>query len=334
MSGRGVIPWGAVLAALLALAGQGGAALPLAELDARFMPSEEPVCMEYEVGYRLLNIELSHVARVEATTTIGTWTHRVTNEKVPALFLDMRVDSPDNGMPGHRNRISIHDRIVAVLTVPGMQALVFAKATDESLRPLIRASEMRATSVYDTQSGRLEYEHRNLKSGVVVTNLANPEALLELSRRVHPVMQFLVEQYQHPTPDAATSDNGRIVANIDGKVAALRIQTHGERSPSCLARQRLQSMCIRPVAEKGSAVRPRDFQAWSVSFDALASLLGDAALRDAAGRAPAKTVVPLVMDYELALGVVRVTMKSVHVGRPEGVGVPRLSGGETSRTGG
>lgn len=334
MRGWCLVKKGLFPTALLALAARAFADIPLAELDARFSPVDAPVCMQYEVGYRLMNIELSQVAKVEATTTIGTWNHRVTGEKIPALFLDMRVDSPDNGIPGHRNRISIHDRIVAVLTVPGMQALVFAKATDESLRPLIRTSEMRATSVYDTQSGRLEYEYRNLKNGAVVTNLANPEALLELSRRVYPVMQFLVEQYGHPTPDAATSDNGRIVANIDGKVAALRIQTHGERSPSCLARQRLQSMCIRPVAERGSTVRPRDFQAWSVSFDALAGLLGDAALREAADRAPAKTVVPLVMDYELALGVVRVTMKSVHVGRPEGGGAPRLSGGEKSKTGG
>ena len=322
------------VALLVLLIQRGAGALPLSELDARFTPLETPVCMDYEVGYRLMNIELSRVARVEATTTIGTWTHRVSGEKIPALFLDMRVDSPDGGLPGHRNRISLHDRIVAVLTVPGMQALVFAKATDESLRPLIHASEMLATSVYDTQAGRLEYQHRNLKSGAVVTNLVNPEALLELSRRVQPVMQFLVEEARHPSPDAATSENGRIVANIDGKAAALRILTQGERSPACLARQRLESLRIRTVAEKGSAVHPRNFQAWSVTFDTLAALLKDGALCEAASRAPAQTVVPLVMDYELALGVVRVTLKSIHLGRTAGTPVHCLRGVEKSRSGG
>ncbi|MEI8351319.1 MAG: hypothetical protein WCG36_03300, partial [bacterium] len=60
------------VALLVLLIQRGAGALPLSELDARFTPLETPVCMDYEVGYRLMNIELSRVARVEATTTIGT----------------------------------------------------------------------------------------------------------------------------------------------------------------------------------------------------------------------------------------------------------------------
>ena len=288
--------------------------LPLSEFDSRFTPLETPVCMEYDVGYRLCNIQLSRVGKVVATTTIGKWHHRVTGNSIPALFLDMRVDSPDAGKPGRRNRVSIHDRIVAVLTVPDMQALLFAKHTDEYLRPMIHASESLGVSVYDTQAGRLEFEHRNLKTGGASTNLVNPEALLELSRKILPIMEFLVQQYNAPTRDADTSDKGRIVANLDGKMASLRILTRRERSPSCLMRQRLDSLCIRTVPERGSSVKPRDFFAWTMSFEKLALALHDEALVNSALHAPVQTVVPMAMDYELALGKVRVTMTSIHLG--------------------
>jgi len=307
-----VIVFAVVLAAWVPVK---AAELPLSEFEARFTPQETPVCMNYDVGYRLLNIELRRVAKVVATTTIGTWRHRVTGKNIPALFLDMRVDSPDTVTPGRRSRISIHDRIIAVLTVPDMQALLFAKHTDEYLRPLIHATESLGASVYDTQSGTLEFENRNLKTGVISSNLVNSAALFKLSHRIRPVMDFLVAQYKAPTPDAALSDNGRIVANLDGKVAALRILTHRERSPNCLTRRRFDSLCARTVIEKGSTARPRDFHAWSMTFAALARILHDEALLQSALHAPVETVVPLVMDYELALGSVRVTMTSIYLGK-------------------
>lgn len=307
-----------LVACVFAALGAGAAEVPLAELDALFIPQETPVTMEYDIGYRLLNIELKRVGKVVASTTIGRWRHRVTGEEVPALFLDMRVNSPDSGLAGHRNRVSIHDRIVAVMTVPGMQALVFAKYTDEYLHPLIgRSKETLACSVYDTQSGQLTYRCRDLKDGTVSTNLVNPEALLELSRRIRPVMDFLVTQYKEPSPDAATSDKGRIVANLDGKVVALRILTSRDRSPSCLARKRMDSLCIRTVGEPGGMVKPRDFHAWSMTFEHLASVLNDKALIESARNAPVATVVPLAMDYELGLGSVRATMTSIRLGKGE-----------------
>ena len=294
---------------------------PLATLDERFTALETPVCMEYEVGYRLMNIELRRIGNIVATTTIGRWRHRITGQDVPALFLDMKVDSPDSGKPGDRGRISIHDRIVAVLTVPDLQALVFAKYTDEYLNPIIGHTVTALSwSMYDTQSGQLEYESCELKTGVVSTNLVNREELLKLSRRIRPVMEFLVGQYKAPSQDQAVLDKGRIVANMDGNVVALRILTKREKSPSCLERPRMESMCIKTVAERGSSVRPRDFRAWSMTFVKMAEMLKDAELAKAAKTAPVETIVPMAVDYELGLGSVRCTMTSIHVGKTPGIG--------------
>lgn len=288
---------------------------PLADLDARFTPGGTPVCMEYDVGYRLLHLELARVGKIVATTTIGTWRHRVSGENIPAIFLDMKVNSPDSGKAGERNRVSIHDRIVAVMTLPEMKALVFAKVTDEYLHPLIgRKKDSLIVSVYDAQAGHMEYSTRNLQTGMSSTNLANPEALYELSQRIRPVMDFLVSQHREGAQTGVTNTKGRIVANLDGKVVALQILTKPDRSPACFGRQRFESTCIVPVAAPGSAVKPREFHAWSLDFKKLAALRNDAALIKAAQDAPIESIVPLVMDYELGLGSVRTTMTAIYMG--------------------
>jgi hypothetical protein len=102
--------------------------------------------------------------------------------------------------------------------------------------------------------------------------------------------------------------------NMDGKVVALRFMTCPERSPTCLDRQRLPSLRVSTVAERGSDVKPRDFFAWSLPFGDLAAQRGDPALETAARLATVESLVPLVLDYELSLGRVRATLTSVHAG--------------------
>lgn len=309
-----------------AWAAQGG---PVEESDAvvegiltRFTPREMPVVMEYDVGYRFLNIELSHVGRIESTTTMGLWKHRVSGQECPALLVDVRVDSPDGGRTGRRNRVSIHDRMVAVLSLPDMQALIFSKQTDEFLNPLIgRTKVTQCISVYDVQSGRVEYEQRDFMRGVVSTNLANPEALMEVSRRIRPVLEHLVERCRAGGSDDGSAEKARIGVNMDGRVVALRFRTEAERSPGCFGRQRLPTVRVDTVADRDSAVKPRDFHAWSMGFAELARQLGDPALERAAREAPVQSVVPLVIDYELGLGSVRSSMTAIRVAGAPAAGV-------------
>jgi len=192
---------------------------------------------------------------------------------------------------------------------------VFSKYTDEVLNPLIgRSKESLQWSLYDTQSGRLEYENHDLKQGEMKTFLMNPEALMELSRKIRPIMEFLVKQTLSPDSKGENPGQGRIVVNMDGKVVALRIVTERKKSPTCLARRRFDSMGIETVAERGSSIKPRDFHAWSMTFKQLAKTLQDGSLIESADHAPVETVVPLAVDYELGLGNIRATMTSIHLG--------------------
>ena len=308
--------WGAAL--IVGAAAAVGAQEParaLADIEARFTPREPPVAMEYNVGYRFLALELARVGRIHMTTTVGDWRHAVTEQPVRSLFLDVRVDSPDSGRPGERRRVSLHDRMIAVLSVPDMQALLFAKYTDEYLNPLLgRSRVVLMDSRYDAQSGRLAFEQKDLLKGTVTTNLANPEALLELSRRIGPLMEFLVAQHAAPSEESALSDRARIGVNMDGKVVALRFKTYPEKSPVCLDSERLPSLCVTTVPERDSQVKPRDFHAWSLPFGELVATRNDPGLVEAKRRAPVESLVPLVIDYELGLGSVRCTLTDIRSG--------------------
>jgi|GEM_PF-1463883 len=297
-------------------AGAEPAVVPLSEFDARFRPVDQPVVMEYDLGYRFLHIELRRIGKIVATTTIGKWQHRVKGVEVPALLLDVRADSPDSGKKGERPRVSIHNRILAVVTVPELEVLLFANYSDEYLNPLIgRARENLSYAVYSTEAGRVDYACHHLQSGVVTTNLANPELLMELSRRVRPVLNFLVRQCEKKDGEAGPDEPERVMVNLDGRVEALRLLTHQERSPACLGRRKFDALHMSTATERGSKARPRNFHAWCMPVETLAGQLNDAALLTVARTAPVRTVVPLMLIYELGVGSVRATMTGIHVGR-------------------
>jgi hypothetical protein len=286
----------------------------VAEMEKRFTAGTTPIHMTYDITYRCLGMELGFLGRMEMVTSTGKWKHRVTGAEVEAAFIDVRVRSKDC-LKGEGGRTRINDRIVAVLELPSMNALVFVKETDERLRPVFgRTSVSHAVSSYDTQAGHLEYVRNNLITGDVSTNLTAPEAIYELSRKIGGIMSFLAARYSQEVATGVPSDAGKIAVNMDGQVVKLELLTQLTKSPVCLDRRRLTSLQIETVMERGAPVRAREFHAWGMLFKDLAVVIGDDGLTQAAATAPVNAVVPLVMDYELALGSVRVVMKSSGVG--------------------
>ncbi len=284
----------------------------LADTRARFRGTDIPIVMEYQLGYRFLNVELTRLGSIKLTTTGGLWRHRVSGQEVPVVFIDVHVDSFDRNADRDKNRISIHDEMVGVLTLPDLHALLFSKLTDEYLNPLFsRRTISRAFSVYDTQSGAMEYVHRDLnEGGGVSTNLTRPEDLLELSRQIRPIMDYLISQCRTNQP-GVMKGRDRISVNLDGQVATLQLVAQKERSPACLDRKRMDSLRIETVPVGKRQNKARAFLSWAVPFDVLAEVLDDNGLRDAACAAMVESVVPLVVDYELAVGRIRASLLSV-----------------------
>lgn len=287
----------------------------LCYLERHFQPTEAPVVLEYTVGYRFMNVEFARLGSLMLRSTLGQWTWNGETNAVPSVFVDLRFDSKDGTEPGQRGRVSIHDRIVAVVSVPDMNALLFAKDTDEYLNPLIgRTKVLRSVSCYDVQSGTLDFWHYDLRSGTVATNISDPQAIVELSRTVRPILDFLVAQSHGDGGEALSPENLRISVNASGHVVPLRLRTVKDRSPPCLGRERLSALRVDAVSMQKTDQRIYRFRSWAVPFPELADYLHDDALRGVARDAFVQTVVPVTAEYELALGAIRMTLQSARPG--------------------
>jgi hypothetical protein len=309
---------GLIASVLVMMAGACHAAESVPDLEKRFRADTTPILMSYDITYRFLGMELGFLGRMELVTSTGKWKHRVSGEEIPAAFIDVRVRSKDC-LAGEGGRSRINDRMVAVLELPSMNALVFAKETDERLNPIFgRTSLSRAVSCYDTQSGSLDYYRNNFVTGNLSTNLTAPEAIFDLSRRVGVVMGFLEARYLQGESATVTPDAGKIAVNLDGQVVKVALVTEPAKSPACFDKRRFSTLHIETAMDRNAPVRAREFHAWGMLFRDLAAEIGDDSLKQAAEKAPINALVPLVMDYELALGSVRVVMKSSIVGDSSG----------------
>lgn len=318
-----------LLVALCLLAARLSAMESLEDVSRRFHGTAAPVRMTYDITYRFLGMELGFLGRMEMISTIGTWKHSRSGTDVPAVFVDIRVRSKDH-LRGAGGRTRINDRMVAVLELPDMNAMLFAKEMDEQLNPVFgRTAISRAVSCYDAQGGKMVYCKRDLVTGQVSTNLTAPEALYRLTRQVGDILTFLEWHYRGEPQEKIPADAGTIAVNLDGRVVRIRLVAERGRSPSCLDRNRFDSLYIRTVMEKGAPVRSRDFQAWGMPFSELAGKVGDPALEAAARQAPVDALVPLVMDYELALGAVRVVLVESVVREAESASRPGSEGPES-----
>jgi hypothetical protein len=128
-------------------------------------------------------------------------------------------------------------------------------------------------------------------------------------------MDYLIGQCQ-TNQERVAKGRDRISVNLDGQVVTLRLMTHREKSPVCLNRARMDSLRIETVPVGRRQGRARDFYSWSIPFNELAEILNDDGLRAAAHAAMVESVVPLVVDYELAVGRIRASLISVSQNQP------------------
>jgi hypothetical protein len=156
----------------------------------------------------------------------------------------------------------------------------------------------------------LDYWHYDLPTGTVVTNLSNPQAILDLSRQLRPILEFLMVQCRGEGRETLSPDALRINVNASGRVVPLRLRTIKDRSPWQPGEARLNALRVDVLPATRSDARLYRFRGWAMPFHELAECLNDDALRRTAREAFVKAVVPVTAEYELALGAIRMTLVS------------------------
>ena len=285
----------------------------LEDSKTRFTPDKPTVSISYDVAYRFLFLELMSLAKATIDTTEGTWSNSVTGVITPACYVEFTFWTLDHeDKSDSRNRISINDKIISVLTMPDLNTLMYIKKTDEYLNPLIgHRKETKNLFVYDLESGELNYRLEDYLAGTVTTNLPGTGSLVEQGRDVSHFLKILSEVYYGKQEMISPDSDFRIHCDVDGAVRAFCVKTENRPLPLKVMGTNLPSVRVSVEPAKGEPIRNIGFELWASYLQDVANASQDNDLLDLAAQVPGWSMVPLLADYGLSVGYIRCSMTKI-----------------------
>lgn len=278
----------------------------IADLKSSFTPANPTVSLKYLVTYRFLFITLSRMAEVKIRATDGHWKPDDKSDPVKATFIEFTFDSLDNPESGKRGRMSIHNRIITVMTMPELEPIVYLKDTDEIINPLFGHEVIaKYREVYDFRSGKLDFSREDQINSTVQTNLVGEFDLTGQGKEIPTVLTLMSKVYHGKKNGIDRDDNTRIFVNIDGMITPF-ILTAGEKLRDVeLLDTKLKAVKVRIEPAPDAEGRGRPLSLWATSYLDLAKSRNSPRMIENALGAPEWNMVPLIADYSLAIGYVR-----------------------------
>ena len=159
-----LFPW---LLSLALVSGDAKAGEFAADLRARFKPTEPTIALAYRVSYRVLDIEITPIAVARIGVTVGLWEGAERGPPRPAALVDFTLDTLEERETDRQRNIHVvlHNKVVSVPRRPELDAVVFAKRTDQSLRFLWNRKRADNLERYDLESGELRYHRIDYLTG-------------------------------------------------------------------------------------------------------------------------------------------------------------------------
>jgi hypothetical protein len=280
----------------------------ITEVTGRFQASKPAVVMSYDVTYAFLHIRLKRVASATIKATEGFWRNSPSNELIQACLIDFEVASPRTG-----DDISLFKRTVSVLSMPDLRIITYAKQNDEFIKPFLRKGRhMKYLEIYNFESGSLAYQHRDLISGTVETNLPGMADLARQSTEVADVLETLYIAYQEK-PVAIHSIISNIHFNVEGAVRTFSLRmTKGRTSVPVLSRK-LPALYADIQPEKIGEDGNESFSMWCVPFGEFSKETADPKLKEFGETSLAYSMLPLSGEYGLFLGAIQCTLTNICV---------------------
>lgn len=284
-------------------------------LTDRFVPVRETLLLEYDVTYRILFIKLMNVACARVETTEGLWSGQGLNAGTanPVYFVRVRIRSHNADEPEPGGMFYMDDTILAVVTRDDLNALIYVKRTRESMRPMLGPRKQAdALTVYDLEHGDVRVCREDYLAGTVQTNLAGIPDLTAQGHRIAAILKKISAIYHGREAHISHDSDFRVYADVDGKGTPFTVRTTLTRAPLSLWDHNWHVIRaeVRPAPDVGHS-KARDFTLWAVSLSDMADASGNTALQDTAAISPSWSMTPMVLDYELALGYIRCSLRTV-----------------------
>jgi hypothetical protein len=307
---------GVLLAALLAagLRADAGSFKPVEDVRTRFRPEKPSVRMSYNVAYRFLFLRIKNLAKATVWTTEGTWLRRDTGERIPAILVQANIDTPDDLGSNKRGRVSIHRQFTSVMAMPGLDTVFCVKQANEFINPLVReVKQSKYIEIYDLESGTLGYRRKDYLTGQVDTNLSGTFSMAQQGQELAIMLKLASAVYEGKRGMLTYDSNFRISVNIDGVGTPYAVQSEFDQKPLDILGHTIRALRIDMKPAQEAQRRGRPLVLWTASLHDIARLTGRRRLVRAAPDAPDWSMVPLVADYGLVIGYVRLHLTDVGV---------------------
>jgi hypothetical protein len=285
----------------------------LTGIKERFEPTQPTVALDYHINYRFLFLTIKHLANATICATEGQWTYkngRTTN----ATMVSFAFDTLENVKDRRKGRFSVHRNVIAILTMPDLDTLLYVKQAYEYVRPLFAApKELHFREVYDFQGSTLNFRREDYLEDTVQTNLIGSFELAKQGEEIATMLELMADVYYGRRSMITEDEDVQISANINGIGTPFDVTTRRQHAPMETFSIATNAVRLDIVPAPEAKGRGKDVALWGVGFTDLATRSDNAEMRQLGRTAPQWNMVPLVGDYGLSLGYVRGILQDVRI---------------------
>jgi hypothetical protein len=277
----------------------------------RFTPTREGVELTYQISYHVLGLKLLRIGEARSFSVEGEWINDE-GERVPAFFSEVSFDTRDDPSSGERGRISIHNRIVAVMTNPELKTLVYYKAADEYLNPFFKDPRHDYyLDYYTVKDGGIVYFRQDHHSGERTSELKNADALVRQSNAIAKTLRQMSGIYKGSESRLTHDSDFRVYFNVGGEVKPFAAESSMERFKVKPIDKKMESLRVDISLAPEAEGKAGKLTMWGVPFAELAGLSERSDLVRLADEAPDWSMIPLRMNYKRPVGYIRCYLETI-----------------------
>lgn len=279
----------------------------------RFTPGKPAAGITYSVAYRFLGLELRKLARAEIIAVEGQWLSPG-NASIPACLISFRLDSLEKPR-GVGRGVILHNHILAILTFPELDAILYTKRANEDIRIFMHRRSANNYEVYDLDDGTFRYSAHDFLTSSVTTNLVGADDLIRQGKEVCRFLKILYDAYQHPEEyvNKSATENPTFFLYTEGDLVPFNFTMQQRHTPSTILQKRPLCLYLRARPGAKSGGKGRNLELWAMPFSELAACRGQQEIITLSTNTLQWSMAPLVTDLGLSLGWIRGSLTSVEL---------------------
>jgi hypothetical protein len=277
----------------------------------RFQATKQGVELTYQISYHIFGLKLLRIGDARAYSVEGIWLNDE-GEPVPAFYSEVCFDTRDEPGAEDRGRISIHNKMVAVMSNPDLKTLVYFKDADEYLNPFFKGPNHEFyLDYYSIKEGGIDYYREDYTTGEKTTELENSDELLQQSNAIAATLRRMSNVYLGHEGALTHDSDFRVYFNVAGEVKPFAAESSKERFNVKPINQKMEALRVDISLAPEADGEAGDLTLWGVPFSELAATSGQSNLIQLAAETPDWSMIPLRMNYKRPVGYIRCHLEQI-----------------------